>query len=54
MVILLYLVHYAMFRVVNEFWSALSVTVFIATGIGYPTLYRRSLKLEETPEEKEL
>jgi len=50
LVMMLYLMYYSIFILINGPLSASLTILFILTGVGYPILYKRSLKLGETLE----
>ena len=52
LILLLYLTYYAMFILINGFWSVIITTILIATSIGYPLIYLKSLKTGENIKEE--
>ncbi|HEC89346.1 MAG TPA: hypothetical protein ENI44_02050 [Thermoplasmatales archaeon] len=52
LIMLIYLTYYAMFILVNGIWSSIATTILVTTSVGYPLIYFRSRKSEESAEEK--
>ncbi len=52
LIMLMYLTYYAMFILIDGIWSVIATAILVITSVGYPLIYRRSLKSEELIEKE--
>ena len=52
LIMVIYLIYYAIFILINGTWSVLAVTILVITSVGYPLIYLRSLRSEESIEKE--